>query len=272
MDNNSPERLFSSDLHAILDSIDVMPVPEKMPGEAAGSANDIEALLILGKEKPNDLAEINFANTLVLPEEFINELTAKLYELMEMMDHADDENYPNKLSRGSIDNVGLSAIRRCFYVCSGCPPTSRPNPYPYVEANADIIKYLSNLFLRIYKSGFRDLLKLYIAIILQLCAYRKEVVKFNAPYPMDNIYWKDAYNNVYNAISRSDVAVVETREWILNPRPQPNQHNQQSQRGRGGNQRRRNDRRYEPYVARNSPAHEQAVNLSLSDARFPSLQ
>ena len=125
---------------------------------------------------------------------------------------------------GSLNNVGMSAIMRAFYVCCNCPATrNRKVPYPFVEVNGDILEYLSNVYLRLYKLTLVDsLIPIYVAGILQLCCYKKDVVKFKYPEPMEGIQWRIVYDNVFNVVKGSNIEVNDARYWTEGKNPQQN--------------------------------------------------
>lgn len=228
------QRLYSRDIQALLKPLKPTgPVP-KLPPIFFNSFKQIESLLSAYHDKPNSIS-INHVATLGLPSETITSLTLKMFELVDMLNNADDDSYPHHVSIGSIHNVGMSVLRRCFYVAierakqleqqPGSNITlSRnnrtkhvfPNEYPFVQVSKPhILRYLSSLFLRIYKFNLtQQLFPLYAASCLQLCCYTPYCT-FNVSTPQD-IYWQSIYDAVFDLISSSSIPMPEDHRYWLN--------------------------------------------------------
>ena len=191
-------RLFSKDVERILRETRVERCKTRLPAEIYNTFKQIEEVIKMFRNHPENL-DMNVQDTIGLPQNVIDELDCKLFELCEMIDHADDDNYTHHLSRGSLYNVGMSAIRRCFYVAVQLNPTitqeqnlrpdgkENPCPYPYAEIDGNLLDYLENLFLRIYKFKLtKQMIPLYAMGCLQICCYTR-YAGFNCEYPMDNV-------------------------------------------------------------------------------------
>lgn len=230
--NRAPVRLYSKDVKEILSKNPKFTrFPFRLPKPIYVNLNTIEDLVRIYKNKP-ELLDINFVETLGLSKELIDELQAKALELCEMIDNADNDDYEHHLSRGSLDNVGLTCLRRVFYVAAHQNPAleekfkstsfkprkpkANPNPYPFVEADPLLLVYLSQLFLRIYDAKLQhQVLPFYFAVLLQLCCYTK-FVGFGVDYPIENvgIRWEEFYDSVFMIVENSKiVSPGDYRPW-----------------------------------------------------------
>ena len=222
-----PKRMFSADIAAYIKKIvDLAPtdkvfhIPFKMPKEMFQLFVKIEEILFNCKT-PEDVSKlsINHVETLGLPQEIINDLTAKMFELVQMIEEADiDREGINHVSIGSLNNVGMTVIRRCFYIAqiNSAPATINPrtNPYPFVVVDDGLRNYLCSLFMRIYNKRLHtQLFPLYAAGCLQFCCYTT-FVGFNVKYPKDT-HWQAYYDYVFDLISKSKIPVPkDERYWI----------------------------------------------------------
>jgi hypothetical protein len=90
-------------------------------------------------------------------------LMSKLYELIEMMDKAGEEGV-EPLSIGSIEKVGMSMVRRCFYIAnkevidSVVGDLGEKYKYPVVMMQHNVQRIISDVFLHVYFNRCRDLL------------------------------------------------------------------------------------------------------------------
>ena len=215
-----PQRLYSKDIQALLAPLTPsVRIPLRLPKVIFDTFVQIENILKEFHSHPDDLS-INQVETLGLSQDLINELTAKMFELVDMFENADNDSYPNHVSMGSVNNVGMTVLRRCFYVAiqHNTPPNipkinQRANPYPYVEVHSQLLQYLSSLFLRIYKYHLqKELFPLYVAGCLQLCCYTT-FVGFNVKSPQD-VYWQTIYDYVFDLIKGSNIKPPrDSRYW-----------------------------------------------------------
>ena len=223
---NDRVRLFSKDVQRILNQTQQERCNVRLPADIYSSFKQIEQLIREYKNKPEQL-DIDIPGTIGLPPEIIEEYTCKVFELCEMIDHADDNSYQNHLSYGSLFNVGMSTLRRCFYVSvqlnqsitqqKRLRPNGKANPcpYPYIEVEGGLLDYLENLFLRIYKFKLtKPLIPLFVMGCLQLCCYTR-FVGFNCEMPMDNVGWRTIYDSVFLIVQSSKIPVPkDNRYWI----------------------------------------------------------
>lgn len=132
--------------------------------------------------------------------EFFNLLCAKVRELIEMMRHADDENW-TPLSYGSIRNVGMSLCRRIFAIANEEVVRRTLNQeivYPYVCIEPALTEIMRSLFLKIYFSPICDkLVPLYVYSAIPLCQGEEKenspnrAVYFNNRFPFNGIGGKE---------------------------------------------------------------------------------
>ena len=186
------------------------------------STSEIESL-------PLPKTELNTLSTLftlspssiqsLLPSKFLldpilDDLTSKLFELIEMFINVDNPSYPHPLSMGSIDNVATSAIRRCYMIlCS-------KSTYPFILVNPELNYILSKLFLLIYKTYLSDpsilkpALSLYILLCIQLASFTP-LVRFNVYTPFkDSTTWQQVFDTVIDFAHSHDIPLHKLeRNW-----------------------------------------------------------
>lgn len=219
----NPKRMLSKDVSAFIAPLPPSErIPLTLPFAIFKTFEEIEHIINDYHAAPDTLA-IDQVATLGLPQEVINELTAKMFELEDMILHADDDTYMNHLSMGSLTNVGMTVLRRCFYVVinrnkPAQVPTANPpaaNPYPFINVHPRLLKYLSSLFLRIHKFKLsQQLFPLYVAGCLQLCCFT-EFVGFNVKCPMNDTYWQQIYDFMFDFVKHSSIPLPpDHRKWI----------------------------------------------------------
>lgn len=216
-------------------------IPFRMPQAMYTLFRMIEQVIcqVHTKEEADALV-IDQASTIGLPQEIIDDLTAKMFELANMIDNADSElEGVFHVSKGSLENVGMSVLRRCFYVAHvhNTPQIgNQPEPsYPYIEVKNELREYLCSLFMRIYAKGLtKQLFPLYAAGCLQFCCYT-EFVGFNVANP-NCTYWQTYYNDVFSLIKQSSIPTPDDRRYWMKRGYQPrryvnkrNNNNQQQQ-------------------------------------------
>lgn len=214
---SNKKRMFSTDVKQLLSTLSttVQRIPLRLPKQIFHTFIQIEQLWSQFREHPQEL-DINHSETLGLPNELIAELTEKAIELTEMMDNADNDEYPNHLSIGSINNVGMSCLRRCFFVAVKGKFNLEQPAYPYIQVNTVLLDYLKDLFLRLYAANLHhQLLPLYFAGLLQLCCYTK-FVGFNVAFPLDNIHWRQFYDAIYELIKDSHIQPPNDKRYWQN--------------------------------------------------------
>ena len=279
-----PRRIFSKDVKAILaNNPKFTDFPIRLPQVIRVNLSQIEELIIGYAHKPEEI-QIDHVETLGLPQELIDQLTAKAFELCEMIDNADNDNYPNHLSRGSLTNVAMSCIRRAFYIAVLSNPdleqqvqilnsksrNPKFNPYPFVEVDPQLLEYLSQLFLRIYESELtRALIPLYFACILQLCCYTKFVV-FNVQWPMEGIRQTDLFDSIFRIVNNSMIpSPGDNRYWVKPKRNnRRNNYNNNRSNSRFNNYNNQSEEVYYPPQKK----EQERPSFPLNDfSRFPSL-
>ena len=241
-----PRRIYSNDFKKILASNPKFTkFPINLPYVIYVNLGQIEDVVVAYAHRPDEI-QIDHVATLGLPKELIDQLTEKAFELCEMIENADNDDYPNHLSRGPITNVAMTCIRRAFYIAVLNNPDLKKevetltfkskdpkfNPYPFVEVEPRLKEYLSHLFLRIYESGLtKALIPLYFACILQLCCYTK-FVGFNVPTPLEGIRWESLFDSIFRIVDNSNITSPgDYREWVR-PRNAPRYNQPASQQQR----------------------------------------
>ena len=205
------KRMHSKDVNALIKPLSpyLDYIPVNFPPVILNTFKEIEQLIRDYHNAAPGVLVIDHVAKLGLPQEVINELTAKMYELEDMIRHADDNTYMNHLSMGSLTNVGMTVLRRCFYVVVNrkTPQIPADNKYPFVEVkHPALLNYLSSLYLRIYKFGLsQQLFPLYVSGCLQLCCYNPRFVKFNVQCPMKNIRWQQIFDFMFEFVRSSKI-------------------------------------------------------------------
>lgn len=106
-----------------------------------------------------NLPEVEYkARAPTLDNSILTHLTAKVFELYDMLDHADDDSYPNHLSEGSLKNAGLSLLRRIYYVANShnihmafrTDENPAPVKYPFLQVPENVLRGLSAIILKNY--------------------------------------------------------------------------------------------------------------------------
>ena len=203
-------------------------IPFAMPQAAYNVFRQIEFLLFKYRvpQKRSSLS-IDHAWTLGMPQELIDMLTAKMFELVSMCEHADEnsEQY-HKVSIGNLENVGITVLRRCFYVArewsfkqndtQASWANNIKNPYPFIEVDERLREYLKSLFMRIYYWKLQDqLFPLYAGGCLLFCCYTP-FVGFNVSRPRD-VHWQQFYDCVFDIVNKSSLPTPEDdRYWLKN--------------------------------------------------------
>ena len=219
-DKPQPKRLTGRDLSNIIaracqEAPQNQPfhVPVRLPKAIYNTFEQIEDLLFENDVNSEfSTLDINHAETFGTEPEVITDLTSKMFELVEMFENVDNDDYRNHLSEGSIRNVGMTVLRRCFYIAlrheypSQMPLDDGSRPYnelyPFCQVDPNLLKYLSSLFLRIYAKGFqKQLFPFYAVGCLQLCCYTK-FVGFNISHFRD-FYWQHIYDAVFELVRQS---------------------------------------------------------------------
>ena len=226
-----PVRMYSRDLNALIEPLKptgMIPsffANDKNVSSAISAFVEIETLLKQYSANPQRLV-IDHVSKLGLSQELINQLTAKMFELVEMFEQADNDEYEHHLSIGSIRYVGMSVCRRVLLIAidTQIKPEMEAfksrysdlstNPYPFVcMPDSGLLKYLSSLFLRIYKFKLtQQLFPLYACACAHLCFYTR-YVSFNTACPQ-NHYWQLIYDAVFNLFKGSNVKpTCDKRYW-----------------------------------------------------------
>ena len=131
---------------------------------------------------------------------FVDLLCEKVRELKLMLDNADNDTY-SPVSIGSINNVGMSLVRRIFFISNEQAIREATNGrivYPYVNVDQALLSLMRDVFLKMYFTPFcDDLIPLYVYSAIPFCRntdiYRKgrntqkRPVYFNRRYPVDGI-------------------------------------------------------------------------------------
>lgn len=227
-----PVRMYSKDLNALIEPLKptgMIPnffAKDKNISSTISAFIEIETFLKQFSNHPEDLV-IDHVSKLGISQELIEQLTAKMFELVEMFEQADNDEYEHHLSIGSIRNVGMSVCRRVLLIAidtqikpemevfKPCYPDLSTNPYPFVNMpDVGLLKYLSSLFLRIYKFKLtQQLFPLYACACARLCFYTRYVT-FITKYPQ-NHYWQLIYDAVFNLFKDSNIKPSEDkRYWV----------------------------------------------------------
>ena len=147
-------------------------------------------------------------------EETWEKLCAKVRELVLMMRFVDTKEYA-PLSMGSIKNVGLSLIRRIFYVANEKEILEHAGEtvYPYIIVHDLLKKLMFQVFLHIYFSDLCDeLIPFFVWATISLCK-RKSVVRFNVRYPVRNIRVKELdQNHLFSRVLKMRSMSLESSE------------------------------------------------------------
>ena len=120
--------------------------------------------------------------------DIIMDLTCKLNELYDMT-------FPDKphepLSLGNLKNVGLTVMRRCFFVAhkhkqlkndpNAKIDTDPSTMYPFLTVKPELLDYLYSLFMRMREIHCNHLLPAYAFGCLLICAYNPRQVKIDNP-------------------------------------------------------------------------------------------
>lgn len=147
------------------------------------------------QDPPEDLKEypIDIEKMFGYSIDFFDLLMEKVVELTNIMDNADDEN-TTPLSMGMIDNVGMSLLRRIFFIANEEVIRTHTNGeivYPYIIVDPKLKDIMRHLFLAVYFSELRyRLIPLYVYIFIPFCK-RYPTVRFNVRYPINNIRVKE---------------------------------------------------------------------------------
>ena len=206
-------RLYSTDLDTLISTtqpitpfdIETLNVPQ----------TEKNMITILAFQPANSQAYL--PSKLLLDTPLIDSLTLKLFELIEIMNNADNDSYPNHLSLGSIDNVFTSAVRRCYLV--GC----NKDIYPFVLINPELNHLMSKVFIFIYKSYLtnpsilKPALSLYAMVCFQFSCFTS-AVRFNVSTPFrDSMYWQQVYDTMIDVAIAHDIPLHKIeRKWISN--------------------------------------------------------
>lgn len=145
-------------------------------------------------------AESQTSELFEMSSEFVNLLCEKVRELKLMLDNADNDTY-SPVSIGSINNIGMSLVRRIFFISNEEAIREKTNGrivYPYVNVDQSLLSLMRDVFLKMYFTPFcDDLIPLYVYSAIPFCRntdiYRKNKhsskrpVYFNRTYPVDGI-------------------------------------------------------------------------------------
>ena len=212
MASNNSKRLYTASVDALIKQTTVNPA-------------EIESLSIPQTEKhlitilafQPENAPAHLPASLITDEEFVESIRSKLFELIEIINNADDDNYPNHLSMGSIDNVFTSAIRRCYLV--GC----NKDIYPFVIVSPELNYVMSKIFILVYKKYLdrtiilEPTLTLYAMIAFQFACFTS-AVRFNVSNPFrDSMYWQQVYDTMIDVANKHSIPLHKIdRKWKLN--------------------------------------------------------
>lgn len=238
----SKQRLFVEDIKAIISNVDpiqiLVSIDELIERYCKSNNNlklktkienlrttfeDLKRIVDNVEHVPDDIKiacdsneTIDIETTFNYSEEVYNKLAAKVVELCDLLDNADDDDATFHISSGMIDNVGLSLIRRIIYICNESAidriiGDSGMLPYPYINSDSKLINVLKDTFLLIYSNPCRKFfIPMYVHLVLRLV-----IDVFNLPY---TIAIPLSFNRRYplNGITDDSVNSNSLRNGIIN--------------------------------------------------------
>lgn len=130
------------------------------------------------EEYINEIPDVKYspASPRKLDMSVVDMLINKVLELYEMIDEADNDDYANHLSRGSLDNSGLSLIRRIYYISNsdnihkafGTAHQQKPIKYPYLNIPDKVTKYISSVIVHGYHLPEQERIDLLSHLVIDL--------------------------------------------------------------------------------------------------------
>lgn len=194
----------------------------------------LEYLNEIPQEEQEKIGDVNVEQSFEVSESIMNAMTEKVFELYDMLDNADNDEYPNHVSEGSLKNAGTSLIRRMFLVANAEAILREfsygPQAYPYVVVHQGFNEFISGLILRFWKlpTGFRKVMVCMLVYALYKDYVVTRYIQFNKPVPFaaqvnnrQGITGYALHDGLIHLIRNNPPGTKCSFEYLINGEPLP---------------------------------------------------